>query len=90
MQPVEIAVDHMDIHLHFCAEHADGVLDAVLAVHAEMLANDVHDVILGRQVNGLGVFDRVLDVFVADLAVGGDDRMNAAVVEPAQVPAADA
>src|SRR5207302_5197029 len=90
LQPVEIAVDHMHVHIHFRAEHADRILNAVLAIHAEVLANDVDHVILGRQVDGLGVFDRVLHVFVGDLAVGGNDRMHAAIVKAAQMPATDA
>ena len=44
----------------------------------------------GGQVDGLGVLDDVLHVVFRDLAVGGDDRMHAAVVEAAHVAAGDA
>ena len=44
----------------------------------------------GGQVDGLGVLDHVLHVVFGDLAVGGDDRMHAAIVEAADVAAGDA
>ena len=70
LQPVEIAVDHMHVHIHFRTEHADRILNAALAIDEEVLANDVDHVVLGRQVDGLGVFDRVLHVLIGDFAVG--------------------
>src|ERR1044071_4996580 len=90
LQPVEIAVDDVDVDLDPGAEHADGILDAGLAIDAEMLADDVDDVVFGGQIDGLGVLDDVLDVFVGDLAIGGDDRVNSAVIESAHVAAGHA
>ncbi len=90
LQAVEIAVNHVHIALEFGTQHADRILDAILAVHMKVLTNHVHDVIFGRQIDGLGVLDRVLHVFIGDLAIGGNDRMHAAIVEPAQMAAADA
>ena len=90
LQAVEIAVDDVHVHFHLRAEHSDRVLNMVLAVHAEVLPNDVHHVILGGQIDGLGVLDHVLHIFLGDFAVGGNDRMHAAVVETAEVSATDA
>src|SRR6185369_3328040 len=90
LQPVKIAVNDVDVHFHLRAEHADRVLDAVLAVHAEVLADDVDHVVFRRQIDGFGVLDRVLHVLVGDFTVRGHDRVNAAVVETAQVPSAHA
>src|SRR3989442_4408242 len=81
-------MNDVHIHFHLRAEHADRILDAVLTVHVEVLADDVDHVILRRQIDGLGVLDHVLHVLVGDFAVGGHDRMHAPVVETAQVPAA--
>ena len=90
LQPVQIAMHDMHVHLDARAEHAHRVGDAVLAVHQKMLADGVDDVVLGGQVDRLGVLDHVLHVVFRDLAVGGDDRMHAAIVEAAQVAAGDA
>ena len=80
----------MHIDLHLGAEHADRVLNAGLSVHEKMLPNGVHDRVLDRQVDRLGVFDDVLHVFSGDLAIFRDDRVYAAVVEAADVSAAHA
>ena len=90
LQPVQIAVNDMHVHLEPRAQHADGIGHAVLAVHEKMLADGVEDAVLGRQVDGLGVLDHVLHVVLGDLAVGGHHRMHAAVVEAADVAAGDA
>ena len=39
LQPVEIAVNDVHVHLHPRAEHPDGIGDAVLAIDEEMLAD---------------------------------------------------
>ena len=83
-------MNDVHVHFHLRAEHADRILDAVLTVHAEVLADDVDHVVLRRQIDGLGIPDHVLHVFVGDFAVGRHDWMHAPVVEPAQVPAAHA
>ena len=81
---------HMHIHLHARAEHADRIEDAVLAVHMKMLADGVDDMVFRRQIDRLGVLDDVLHVFLGDLAIGGNHRMHAAIVESANVLAGDA
>ena len=90
LQAVGVAVD--DVHVHFQprAEHPDGIGDAVLAVHKKMLADGVNDRVLGGQIDGLGIFDDVLDIVLGNFAVGGNDRMHAAIVEAADVPAGHA
>ncbi len=90
LQPVQVAMHDVHVHLDARAEHAHRVGDAVLPVHQEMLADGVDDMVLGGQVDRLGVLDHVLHVVFRNLAVGGDDRMHAAVVEAAQVAAGDA
>ena len=81
---------NVNVHLDPRAQHAYRVGDAVLAVHQEMLANGMDDMVLGRQVDGLGVLDDVLHVFFRNLAVGGNHRMHAAIVEAAHVSAGNA
>ena len=44
MQPVKLAVHHVNIHLETRAKHARWIADSVLSIHAEVLANDVHHV----------------------------------------------
>src|SRR5947209_3879900 len=75
----------VDIHLHAGAKHADGIGDAVLAVHEKMLSNRMDDVVLGGEVDRLGVLDDVLNIFLANFTVGGSDGMDAAIVEAAQM-----
>ena len=90
LEAVRVAVDDVDIHFEPRAEHPDGIGDAVLAVHKKMLADGVDDIVLGREIDGLGVFDDILNVVVGNLAVGGNHGMDAAVVEAADVAAGDA
>ncbi len=59
-----------------------------LAVDQEVLPDGVQDIIFRRKIDGLGVLDHVLDILRSDLAVGRDDGMHAAIVEPAHVAAA--
>jgi len=49
----------------------------------------MNDVVLGGQVDGLGVLDHVLDVVLGDFAVGGNHRMHPAVVESTEMAAGD-
>ena len=87
LQPVEIAVDHMHVHLQPRAEHAHGIDDPVLVVHLEMLPHGVQYVVLRGQIDRLGVLDDVLDVLLGDVPVGRHHRMGAAIVEAADVAA---
>ena len=81
-----------NVHVHFeaGAEHANGIGDVVLAVHKEMLADGVNDAVFRGQVDGLGIFNNVLDVFFGNFAIGADDGVNAAIVKAANVAARDA
>ena len=87
LEPVQAAVDDMDIHLEARAEHAHRIGDVILVIHQEMLADGVNGVVLGGEIDGLGVLDDILHVFFGDLAVGREDGMDAAIVEAAHVPA---
>ena len=49
-----------------------------------------NDVVLRGQIDRLGILDHILDVFLGDLAVRRNDRMNAAIVEAANVAAGHA
>ena len=85
LEAVRVAVNDVDVHFEPRAEHPDGIRDAVLAVHKKMLADGVNDVVFGRQIDRLRVFDHVLDVVLGNFAVGGNHRMHAAIVEAADV-----
>jgi len=82
-------VYHVNIHFHARTEHADGVGNSILAVHEEVLANGVDDVIARGQIDRLGVLDDVLHVVLGNFAVRGNDRMHAAIIESAHVAAGD-
>src|SRR4051812_29773484 len=79
----------MDVHLNTRAEHADRITDTILAIDEKMLADCMDDMILRGQINDLGVFDHVLDVLFTNFPISGNNRMNAAVIEAAQVAAGD-
>src|SRR5678815_3710211 len=85
LQPVEFAADHMHVHFDARAEHADRIADTVLPIDQEMLADGVDYTVVRRQIDGLGVFDDVLDILGGDLAVGGHHRMHTAVVKAPNV-----
>src|SRR5438128_1291178 len=87
LEAIEIAMNNMNVHFHSSAEHAHGIGDAILAIHEEMLADRVDDMILRREIDRFGIFDDVLDIFFRDFAIGGNDGMDAAIIEPAQVAA---
>ena len=90
LQAVGVAVDDVNVHFQPRAEHADGIGDAVLAVHEKMLADGVDDVVFRGQIDRLGVLDHVLHVVLGNFAVGGNHRMHAAIVEAADVAAGHA
>ncbi len=90
LQAVDVAVNDVDIHLDPRAVHADRVEDAGLAIHLKMLADGVDDAVVGGKIDRLGVLDHVLHVLLGDFAVGGNDGMNAVIVEAADVVAGDA
>jgi hypothetical protein len=90
LQAIEISVHDVDIDFDARAEHADGIVNAVLAVDEKMLANEMHDAIFGGEINRFGVADGVLHIFFHDLAIVAGDGMKAAIVEAAHVAAGDA
>ncbi len=55
-----------------------------------MLAHGVNDGVLGGQIDRLRIFHHVLHIVLGNFAVGGNHRMHAAIVETANMPAADA
>src|SRR5512137_686264 len=82
--------DDVDVHLELDAAHADGVLDPVLVVDDELLGDDVDDVPVGRDGDGLGLVDDAADVLAGDLAVLARDGHDAAAVEALDVGPGDA
>ena len=87
LETIEIAMHYVHIDFDSGTEHPDGIDDSVLPIDQEVLANGMEDIILRRQVNGFGVLDYVLDVFLGDFPICRDHWMNPAIVETAQVPA---
>jgi len=90
LQTIQAAMHNVHVHSHPGAAHDDWVGDAILAVHEKMLANGVNNVILRGQVDRLRIFNDVLDVFLRDFPICRNDRMNAAIIEAAQVAAGNA
>ena len=80
----------MDVDLELDAAHAQRVLDPVLLVHDELLGDDVDDLPVRRDGQGLGLVDDPLDVLPADLAVLAGDGDDAPGVEALDVGAGDA
>ena len=56
----------------------------------KVLPHGVDDGVFGGQIDGLGVLHHIIHVVGRNLAVGGNHRMHAAIVEAANVPAGDA
>ncbi len=54
-----------------------------------MLADGVNNAAFGRQVDGLGVFEHVLDVLLRNRAIGRNHGMNPVIVEAANMIAGD-
>src|SRR6266850_1691003 len=50
-----------------------------------MLANGMNDVVLRGQVDGLRVFDDVLDILLGDFTIRGDDGMDATIIKATQM-----
>ena len=90
LEPVEAAMDDVDIDFDARAKHSDRVGDAIVAVHQKVLANSMDHVVMGRKIDSLGILDDVLHVIFADFPVGRNDRVDAAIVKPAHMAAADA
>ncbi len=61
-----------------------------LGIHLEVLADGVDDRVVHRQIDRLGVLDHVLHVLLRDLAVGGNDGVDAVIVEAADMVAGHA
>jgi hypothetical protein len=55
-----------------------------------MLTHYVDDPVFGGDIDGSGIFERVLNVLFHDFTVMGGDRMKAAIVKTVNVRAADA
>ena len=55
-----------------------------------MLADGMNDVVLRGQIDRLGVLDDVLDVLLGNFAIGGHNRVDAAIVKTADVAAGNA
>src|SRR3990167_4193553 len=71
---------HLDIEAH--AAHAERFLDAVLAVDAELLLEDMQDLLVARQADRAGGFDHPVDV-------GGRDFLLLDFHHTARIDAAD-
>ena len=76
-----------DVRLGFQADahHADGVLDAALLVDDELLRDDVQDLAVHGDHDGLGRVDDAVHVFLGDLAVLAGDGNDAAGVDALDV-----
>ena len=82
--------DDVDVDLELDAAHADRVLDAVLVVDDELLGDDVDDVAVRGDGDGLGLVDDAPHVLAGDLAVLAGDGDDAAAVEALDVGPGDA
>ena len=84
-----MAVNDVDVHFQPRTKHPHGIREAVLAINKKMLADGVNNVVFRRQIDGLRIFDHIQHVVFGNFAVGGNDRMHAAIVETANVRAGD-
>src|ERR1700722_7014084 len=90
LQAVRVAVDSVHVHRDPRAKHSNGIGDAVVTVHQKMLADGVNDRVFGGQIYRLRIFNYILNVVLGNFAIGGNYRMHAAIVDPANVPAGHA
>ena len=84
------AGDDVDVDLELDAVHAQRIADPVLLVHDELLGDDVDDLPVGRDRDGLGLLDDPADVVAGDLPVLARDGDHPAAVEALDVGARDA
>ena len=84
------AGDDVDLGLEPHAAHPHRVLDAVLVIHDVLLRDDVDDLAVHGDGDGLGRLDHPVHVGRADLVVPARDRDDAAAVDAADVVAGDA
>ena len=84
------AVDDVGLDLEPDRAHAQGVLDALLAVDREVARQDVEHLPVGRDGHGPRDLRGPVDVLAADLPMGPADRHRAPRVEALHVAAADA
>src|SRR5690606_25361022 len=80
--------DDVDVDLEPHARHALGVRDAVVAVHHVLLRDDVEDLHVLFEGDGLGVLDRAFDVRARDL-LAATDRRHAMAGHGLEVAACD-
>ena len=80
-------MDDMQIHFQPGTVHADWVGDAAFALHHKMLPNIQDERVVHRQVDGLGVVEHILHIFLRDLVVGGHHAVKAVIIETLDVTA---
>src|ERR1019366_3295922 len=68
LQPGPHTVNDVDVCFQFGADHADRVLDAVMAVDVEMLADRVDHHVIHGDVHRFGIEQDVADFLGRDLA----------------------
>ena len=81
------ARDDVDVDFELDAVHPERVPDPVLVVDDELLGDDVDDLPVGRDRDGLGLFDDAFDVFPGNLPIFPGDRDHAPAVEALDVRA---
>ena len=83
------AVDDVGLHLQADRAHADGVLDALLAVDREVTRQDVEHLAVGRDGHRPRHLRRPVDILAAHLAMRAADGDRAPRVEALDLAAAD-
>src|SRR6266850_4015624 len=83
-------MNNVNIDFHSRTQHPNWIGNTILTVNEEVLANGVNDMVLGGEVDRLGVFDHVLNIILGNLAISGGDGMNPAIIESAQMAAGNA
>src|SRR5208282_1079131 len=89
LQPIQVSVDNVDVHLDARSEHSHRIGNAVVTVHEEVLPDGMDDVILRRQIDRLGILDYVLDIVLGNFPIRGDNRMHSTIVKSAKMASGD-
>jgi len=79
----------VDVDLEAAADHAEGVGDSVLPVDREIPGDDVHNLMILRDLHASGGVDDPGDVLLGDLPILAGYGHHAAAVERPDVRARD-
>jgi hypothetical protein len=83
-------MNDVDINLDAGTEHPDRIQNTFLAIDKKVLSDDVNDPVFGREIDRLGILNRVFNIFLDNLPIMRCYGVKAAIIEAADMGAGDA